>query len=166
MEEDCPVCGKTCDTQGLENHIRLTDGRGHGPAGWMPDRPDSSNRTVCQGTAGFPESAASLINQPSAGANYDTLETNETIWTTTTHRYRPRIFLGSYEEVWGRLVEVQRTDGNLAIHLSVGTLLFPIESVEAEICIAELDGSNGARVAILRTDDLDRPLRIKNLKSR
>jgi len=36
MEEDCPVCGKTCDSQGLENHIRLTNGRGHGPAGSMP----------------------------------------------------------------------------------------------------------------------------------
>lgn len=39
MEEDCPVCGKTCDSQGLENHIRLTDGRGHGPAGSMPADP-------------------------------------------------------------------------------------------------------------------------------
>lgn len=37
MEEDCPVCGETFDRQGLANHIRLTNGRGHGPAGSMPD---------------------------------------------------------------------------------------------------------------------------------
>lgn len=45
MEEDCPVCGKTCDSQGLENHIRLTNGRGHGPAGSMPANATEGNDT-------------------------------------------------------------------------------------------------------------------------
>ena len=37
MDEECSVCGKICDSQGLANHIRLTNGRGHGPTGSMPD---------------------------------------------------------------------------------------------------------------------------------
>lgn len=34
---NCPICGKQCDAQGVSNHMRLTDGDGHGPCGQMPD---------------------------------------------------------------------------------------------------------------------------------
>lgn len=46
MEKECPVCGKSCDIQGLENHIRLTNGRGHGPAGSMPDEGADGGATL------------------------------------------------------------------------------------------------------------------------
>lgn len=36
MEMECPVCGERYDKQGLENHMRLTSGKGHGPSGEMP----------------------------------------------------------------------------------------------------------------------------------
>lgn len=36
MDVECPICGKPCDAQGVENHIRLTNGDGHGPAGRRP----------------------------------------------------------------------------------------------------------------------------------
>lgn len=39
MQIECPVCEQKCDKQGLENHMRLTSGRGHGPAGEMPPDP-------------------------------------------------------------------------------------------------------------------------------
>jgi hypothetical protein len=40
MEMERPVCGDKYDKQGLENHMRLTNGRGHGPSGEYPPDPD------------------------------------------------------------------------------------------------------------------------------
>lgn len=39
MKMECPVCGEKYDKQGLENHMRLTNGKGHGPAGEYPPEP-------------------------------------------------------------------------------------------------------------------------------
>jgi hypothetical protein len=46
MDVDCPVCGKTVDKQGLENHMRLTNGMGHGPPGEYPEADDEERRVV------------------------------------------------------------------------------------------------------------------------
>lgn len=37
MEVECPYCSKRCDVQGLQNHVRLSDGNGHGEVGTVPD---------------------------------------------------------------------------------------------------------------------------------
>jgi hypothetical protein len=43
-EGDCPYCDTS--TGHLNNHIRPTDGNGHGPAGQYPDDWDKENREV------------------------------------------------------------------------------------------------------------------------
>lgn len=36
MDVECPYCSATVDVTGLERHVRLFDGDGHGPHGTLP----------------------------------------------------------------------------------------------------------------------------------
>lgn len=41
MDKQCPYCGET--QRALKNHVRLTDGKGHGQTGTYPDTFDGAN---------------------------------------------------------------------------------------------------------------------------
>jgi hypothetical protein len=61
--------------------------------------------------------------------------------------------LDSYQEIRGRLAQLESDDQFIYIELSSGTLRFECDSPEAEICGKQLKGNEGTFVSILRTDD-------------
>lgn len=71
-----------------------------------------------------------------------------------------RIHLETWEEVTAELKSIAATDGQLLVELSVGTLAYPTQSVEAEQLQESLTGMEGRKVGILQTNDVDSPLAI------
>lgn len=71
------------------------------------------------------------------------------------------VVLGPYEELCGGLVEIRRTDTEVVVELSAGTLRYPSGSREATLCAQELAGNEGSRVGILRVPATDEPLRFR-----
>lgn len=76
-----------------------------------------------------------------------------------------RIFLAPFEELCGRVIDLQRTDVDLVVNLTSGTLVFPLNSTEAAICEDELEGNAGNWVSILRISDPDNPILVNNPES-
>lgn len=76
-----------------------------------------------------------------------------------------RIFLAPFEELCGRVIDLQRTDVDLVVKLTSGTLVFPLNSTEAAICEDELEGNAGNWVSILRISDPDNPILVNNPES-
>ena len=68
-----------------------------------------------------------------------------------------RVVLQPFQELCGRLEEIQRTDHEVILILSSGTLCFPSDSEEARICINAFEGKEGNEVRILRTPDSVKP---------
>lgn len=70
-----------------------------------------------------------------------------------------RISLTPWEELNGRLQRLQKDDDTLTVVLSTGTLVFDLELLERPT-LQQLESEVGANVSILRTDDLDQPIRV------
>lgn len=68
------------------------------------------------------------------------------------------VHLSPFEEICGDLKNLHRGNGMLYARLTVGTLEFPMNSTEAEICERELADKIGERVRILRVPDVEEPI--------
>ena len=68
------------------------------------------------------------------------------------------VHLGPFEEICGQLKKLHRVGGMLYVRLTVGTLEFPMNSAEAEICERELTDKIGQRVSILSVPDVEEPI--------
>jgi hypothetical protein len=87
-----------------------------------------------------------------------------TVGTSTTagaSSGEDRIRLTPWEEATGQLVEVTETNGRLVVHLSCGTLSYPLGSRAANALQDVLTGEDGAFVGILRRPDPDQPLAVR-----
>jgi hypothetical protein len=71
-----------------------------------------------------------------------------------------RIRLEPWEEIVGHFIELQERDGSIIIHLSSGTLVYDITTVDADSIRTDLNDCEGAVVGILRTEDLECPIKI------
>ena len=63
------------------------------------------------------------------------------------------IILKPYQEVRGRLLEFKSDARFVHIELSPGTLRFDLDSQEASICRAKIEGNEGKFVSILRVGE-------------
>jgi hypothetical protein len=74
--------------------------------------------------------------------------------------------LGRWEEIVGKLVSVEEVDGELVVNISsVSRLRFPPNSHEARLVRDELEGREGDRIGVLRTDLAKRPIVVTEVKN-
>jgi len=76
-----------------------------------------------------------------------------------------RIVLSPYQEVCGRLEGIDRTAGTIWIHLSAGSLRYPVGSPAARACQGALADAEGEWVGILRTPSRDEPIRVRRIST-
>lgn len=82
----------------------------------------------------------------------------------TLHTRTPahdRVVLEPYQELCGRLEEIETAEESIRIHLSTGTLEFDRESRAAQACISALQDSKGERVGILYVPFSVEPIRMR-----
>lgn len=87
-------------------------------------------------------------------------------WDKTTAEAASDVYLDAcqlqpFEEVKGRLIHVERCDGQAVVLLSTGTVSFPVGSTEADIAETELIGHEGDVVHLLRLDLPQRPIVVR-----
>lgn len=76
------------------------------------------------------------------------------------------IFLGRWGEVIGKFFGLEKRDRWLVVKLSIGTLIFPVDSFEAKIIGEKLrEAAVGQVVGILRTDSVERPIVVRIVES-
>lgn len=77
---------------------------------------------------------------------------------SSSEREASSLVLQPFQELCGRLERIHRSDLEVIVDLSSGTLRFPTGSEEAKICTNELAGKEGEQVKILRTPSAGEPL--------
>lgn len=70
------------------------------------------------------------------------------------------VVLDRWEEITGRIVNIEEIDRQLIISLSTGTIVFSVQSPEHDIVQEQLRGKEGCSASILRTDSATEPIRI------
>lgn len=76
------------------------------------------------------------------------------------------IFLGRWGEVIGKFFGLEKRDRWLVVKLSIGTLIFPVDSFESKIIGEKLrEAAVGQVVGILRTDSVERPIVVRIVES-
>jgi len=78
------------------------------------------------------------------------------------------IVLEEWQEIVGTLKTIDVGDKSVSVEFKEGASIeYPIDSNEGQILVDSLeDVTNGTRIGILKTDQIERPLRFRNIESR
>lgn len=93
-----------------------------------------------------------------SGRNSDLVVTCQGTESTRSSDF---VSLAPYEEIRGRLEAVRYTEQFVIVDLSTGTLRFATDTPQANTCRAELDGQEGALVALLYVPKSIQPLHVR-----
>lgn len=71
------------------------------------------------------------------------------------------LHLNDYEEIIGRVEQIERNEGYVYVHLSTGSLIFEQGTPQAVICAQTLAGKEGRLVGIIRIPNQEPVIRIQ-----
>ena len=86
---------------------------------------------------------------------------DETLEAQPPTRNDETVFLKPWEEITGELHGITKADEGIIIALSQGDIVFQQQSDEAAIVVDELEGEEGSKVSLLRTDFKYQPIRVQ-----